>query len=898
MTAPATPRPPRLAERLVALAARRSRWPETTMGDLREEHAALCGRRGPGVAGAWYWLQALGLVAHAARAIAHRAWRACASFAAMGDHPMLTLLGEARFAVRTLRRQKLVAAAVIITMGLGLGANAAAFSMLNVLVLRPFPFAGVDRLTVLSEQSPSNTFPRESVSPANFLDWRRQAVCFDRLAAMAWADVNFSGGNEPERVHGFSVSPAFFDALELRPAVGRLLVDGDDVAGHDRVVVLSDALWHRRFGGRRDVVGEAVRLDGDVYSVVGIAPPGFDFPMGAELWSPLAFTPAMAANRTGRDLTVIGRLRPGASLTDAESEMAVVGARLRQQYPVEDGDYSPRVQTLALGMTDPGMPAILALIQAGALMVLLIGSANIANLLLARGCDRQREIAVRLAIGGSRSRVIRQLIVESLVLGAMAVPVSIGLAWFALRAIKSTMPAQILRFVAGWDRLGVDAPVLAVVLVGAFGASLLFALLPALQTSKPDLTQALREGGRTVAGARSRQRMRRTFVIAELALVLPLLVAAGLAASAAQRFANGPQGYDPRGVLAMQTRLPDGPYASAETRRQFTERLIDEVVRVPGVTAAATINLIPTSDSNASRAVDIDGHPPADVHHRPEVTYRIVSPRYFETLAIPVIRGRAVTRDDGPQAPPVALVSQSMADRFWPHENPLGRRLRVVDGDHPDAPWMTVVGLTGDVIDDWFDRRNTPMLYLPMAQQPSFTVTLVARTEGEPAALAPAVRHALQTVDANQPPTIVTTLSQSLHDRTIGLQMIGAMMAALGGLALVLAAIGIYSLMAYDVSQRRHEIGLRMALGATRGDVWRFTVGQAGRLSAMGLGVGLVLALLSGRLVESALFGIVALDPLLLASLTLGLLTTALVATLVPARLATRVDPATALRGE
>jgi putative ABC transport system permease protein len=421
----------------------------------------------------------------------------------------------------------------------------------------------------------------------------------------------------------------------------------------------------------------------------------------------------------------------------------------------------------------------------------------------------------------------------------------------------------------------------------------LLGLLPALQVSKPDLTQALREGGRSVAGSLSRQRVRRLVVMAELALALPLLVAAGLAASGGLRFATGPQGYDPRGVLAMQTTLPP-TYATPDARRQFAERLIEESSRWPGVDAAATANLIPTSDSNSVRAIEIDGRPVADPSHRPVVMYRIVSSRYFDVMSIPILRGRAFGADDRADGQPVAVISQSLAERYWPNEDPIGRRIHTPTDT--GSGWMTVVGISGDIIDDWFNRRNAPALYVPMTQRPSFTVTLVTHTGGDAAALAPGVRAALRRVDANQPPTIITTLVQSLHDRTIGLQMIGVMMGVVGAIALVLAAIGIYSLMAYDISQRRQEIGVRMALGATRGDVVRFTVGHAGRLAGIGLGIGLILGIGAGKVVEGALFGVVSLGAPLLAGITLVLAVTVLLACVVPARSASRVDPATALQ--
>jgi putative ABC transport system permease protein len=888
-------RPPRIAERIIAAVSGPSPWTETTLGDLSEEHAARSTRRGSMPADVWYWLQTISIVGGVVARGLSRAWRAVVVSLKTGDSPMRTLIAEFRFALRTLRRQPLVAAAVITTIALGLGANAAAFSMLNALVFQPFSFPNLDRLAIIAEYSPQAPFSNPRASPANFLDWQRQADRFDHMAAFAWSDVNMTGGQEAERVHGFQVSGSFFEMIGTQPAMGRLIAPEDDVLGSHRVMVLSDALWKRSFGARADVVGLPVRVDGEPYTVVGVAPAGFEFPLGSEYWRPLAMNAATAALRNQRYIAVMGLLKPGSTMDDAQAQMSVIGARLRQQHPVDNRDFSPRVQTLTLGMIDPGLPAILSMIQLGALVVLLIGGANIVNLLLARGADRQREIALRLAIGGSRLRIIRQLITESLVLGAVAVPIALALAHLALQAVKGTLPARVLKFVPGWENLGVDLPLVGVALLGALVTALLLGLFPAMQTSRPDLTSALREGGRNLTGGRSRQRLRRFVVIAELALALPLLVAAGLAASGGYQFSEGPQGYEPAGVMTMQTRLPDS-YATPQARRQFADRLIDEAARLPGVTSAATINAAPTSDSDTSRAIEIDGRPIANPSDRPVLMFRVVSARYFDVMSIPILRGRAFSAEDGPDGQPVALVSQSMAARYWPNQDPIGRRVRTFD--NPESPWMTVVGITGDVIDDWFNRRNAPAVYVSASQRPTYSVTLVARTTGDPTQLGPGMRAALRTIDPNQPPILLTSMSQALHDRTSGIRTIGVMMAALGGLALVLATIGLYSLLAYDVIQRRQEIGVRMALGATRGDVVRFTIGHVGRLAGIGLGVGFGLAILAGRAVESALFGVVSLGAPLLVGITLTLCATALLAGVVPARQASRVDPATSLQAQ
>ncbi|HEY6358427.1 MAG TPA: FtsX-like permease family protein, partial [Vicinamibacterales bacterium] len=458
---------------------------------------------------------------------------------------------------------------------------------------------------------------------------------------------------------------------------------------------------------------------------------------------------------------------------------------------------------------------------------------------------------------------------------------------------KAAMPAVLVRFVAGWNHLGIDEHLLLFTLVAAMGTAVIVGLLPAAQSSRPDVTNSLRDGGRTGTAGVARSRMRRGLVVAEVALALPLLVASGLSAIGAGRFAGGPQGYDPAGVLRMSTVLPEATYATPAVRRRFVERLVESAARVPGVIAAATTSSLPANSSNQSRDVEIDGLP-IDPSHPLAVNYRAVSPRYLEALRIPMIRGRGLADADGEASQTVAVVSRSMASRFWPGKDAIGKRFRVVHT--PAFDWITVVGICGDTIDDWFDSRNEPTMYLPVAQTPDAHVNLVARTFGDPTSLAPALRAALAAVDPEQPAFQVMTMEEALRQRTIGLRFIAGLMAVFGGLAFVLAAVGIYAVMASYVAQRRHEIGIRLALGASRRDVLQLLAGQAGRLSVAGVGIGLVLAMALARLMESALFGIVSADPGLFAATAIALAGTAMVASLIPAHRATRVDPARVLR--
>lgn len=887
--------PPRLGEWLISRITRHDVWADVTTGDLREEHAALEGRRGRAIANAWYWLQVLALIGDRARDGLAGSVSALRAFFSLGDRPMFTVRREIGRALRVHARQPLVAAAIVSTLALGLGVNAAAFQLVNAFILHPLPGLNVDGLVMISEQPPGAMYSQGSVAPANFYEWRREAKSVDKLAVFDWWEVNLAGGSEPERVLGFQVTGDFFDMFGLVPAAGRFLAETDEAPGATRVVVMSNRLWKRRFGARSDVVGQPLRIAGENYTVVGVAPEGFDFPNTAEVWAPYPHTAENAANRKDRSLTAFGRLAPGVPIAQARQEVQALYTRMRATYPHDNDGLAANVRTLAEGIRDDGSPQVVAMIQVAALLVLLIGGTNIANLLIARGWDRQRETAVRLAIGANRSHVLRQFAVESLVLGVPAVPLALGMAWVSLHAMRAAMPARIERFIPGWSQIAVDWRLAVVTLVAALVAALLFSVVPALQTSRPALSHALGQGGRTTTGGARRQRFRRALVITEIALALPLLVAAGLSTLAARRLATGPQGFDPSGVIVVRTQLPDAGFADPIARRDFNDRLLAKVSAVPGVRAAGTVNHLPSSDSSSSRPIVIEGTTLAPNQPPPMVVYRVISPGYLETMRIPIQRGRDFTTVDRENAQPVAIVSAAMSHQFWPDADPIGRRLQLTDV--PDSPWYTVVGIAGNIIDDWFDRRNAATVYLPMAQRPQYAVELAARTTGDPSRLAPDLRRALRAVDPFQPAELLT-MSTLVADRTVGLRMIGAIMAMLGALALVLAAIGIYALMAYYVAQRRQEIGVRLALGASRASVVRMTVSGAGRLALAGLSVGLVLAVALSRVMESALFGTVTAEPALFITITAILAATSLVASLVPARHAASVDPAQALRTE
>ena len=802
---------------------------------------------------------------------------------------------DVRYAVRSLAKRPLMSLTVIMTLALGIGANAAVFNIINALVLHPYTLRDVDRIIMPVQTAPNEVGKRERVSPANFLDWRRDTApggAVRDLAAFDWWEANLMGRDEPEYAMGFRVTSAFFAAMGVSPALGRGFRPEEEVVGEDRKVVLSDGLWRRRFGADPAIVGKAILVDGALTEVVGIMPPTFDFPMGAEVWRPFALDPKIAPSRTSTHLTVIGRLADGRTPADAQAEMALIAARLQHDFPRENKDRQIVVHTLASGMRDVGLDAVLALWQAAAVFVLLIACANIANLLLARGAERGREIAVRLALGSSRGRITREALLESLILATVAVPIGLVIGTTFVRVIQSFMPARIVKFVAGWNQLGLDTRMVVMTVLLGFAAAFVCGAIPALQLSRSQLAEALKSDGRTGPGL-SRHRLRRALVIGEVALALPLLVCALLSVRSVTTYLTGWQGYDPSGLLALKLVLPEARYPDIDSRRQFVQRAAESVAAAPGVAGVAVANILPASDSNWSRRIEIAGRPVPEGTLPPGVDYRAVSASFFDVLRQPVLTGRGITPADQAGTMPVVVVSESMAKKFWPAGQAIGSQIRI-----GAEPWLTIVGICGDVIHDWFDARNQPTMYGSILQSPTDRLMFAIRTPGDPASLAADVRRAIRGVDPAQPMFDVLPMPRMLAEKTIGLQFVAGVMGTFGLLALLLAMVGLYAVMSYLVAQRVREIGVRVALGATAADVTRLALAQAARLTGIGLAIGVAIAIALGRVMEAGLLGVVSSDTGTPFAIALLLAVTALAASYFPARRAGAVDPISALRTE
>jgi putative ABC transport system permease protein len=800
------------------------------------------------------------------------------------------MIADLRYALRALVRSPGFTLAVVLTLALGIGANSAIFSVVYGVLIRPLPYAQPDRIVLLFTRYPQ--VGRSNTSLPDFRDWREGTHSFEQLAARHGATFTLTGEGEPERVIADRVTSNFFTTFGVKPMLGRaFLPDEDKVGGEDRVVVLSHGYWQRRFGGDRRVLGKQIQLNGKPWTVVGVAPPEFRFQRAVDLWAPTRADTTLP--RRAEFLDVIGRLKPGVTVEQASTDLGAVVRRLTQQYPQTNGTLSSEVISLREDLVHDVRPSLYAFIGAVAL-VLLIACANVANLLLARGATREREIAVRVALGAGRGRLVRQLLTESVVLALLGGVAGIAIATWCVAALGAMKVEMLPR----QGEIEMNVPVVVFSMSLALATGLLFGLAPALRVSRGPLSASLREGARGATGG-SLARLRGALVLSEVALALMLLVGAGLLIRSFENLSRVDLGFEPAGVLTYSVTFPTSRFPDRTLLPPVYRSILERARTLPGVRTAAISVDLPMAGSGYL-SYTVEGLVPRDA--RPDdppddVQPFNVSPEYFSALRIPLRRGRLLAPTDAETAPRVALVNEEFARRSFQGTDPIGRRITF--GDPADsASWMTIVGVVGNVAQEGVTAKPYPQLYRSIEQWPRSSVLVSLRTDRDAVSLAASARAAMRDVDrdlvVNDMQPLEARVAQSIARPRLSVWLL----TGFSCLALLLAAVGIYGVMAYTVAQRTREIGVRMALGADPGNVKRLVVKQGMRPALLGVVVGLLAALGASRLIASLLYGVSAIDPVTFVVVPLFLAGVALVATYLPARRATLVPPTVALQSE
>jgi putative ABC transport system permease protein len=809
---------------------------------------------------------------------------------------MQAFIQDLRYGARMLLKNPGFTLIAMLTLSLGIGANTAIFSLTNALVLRPFDFPDLDRLVMVSGTTPQQGGEFYRMTPADYADLRRQQTAFVDLAAYQQSNATLTGVGEPERVQNVKVAAGFFRLLGGEAVLGRMFLQEEEQPGRDQVAVLSYDLWQKRFGADPKIVGATVSLDGKVYTVIGVMPASFNFPKPVELWTPLALSNELRNERQDRSLSVVARLKTGVELGQANTEVGMLAQRLATQYPQTNTGRGLTIKLLRQRANGEYNDVFVGLLMAAVGFVLLIACVNIANMQLARASARGRELAVRAALGAGRLALVRQLLTESLLLGLLGGVCGLLVSFWFLDFIRGGLPPEAVRGIAGWEHFRINERVMIFTFLIALASSVIFGLVPALQSSRPDLNETLKEGGRSDGAGVGRQRLRKALIVAEVALALVLLVGAGLMVKGFGRLTEKQhQGFDPRQVLTLRTILPSSRYAEGRQIAAFHRLAQERLAALPGVESATSARFLPGTDNWNSTEFQIEGRPAPPGQER-VLTSQQVGADYFRTVRIPIVKGRAFSGADEEDAPRVAVISEALARRYFPNEDPLGRRVKV--GASESAPWHTIVGVAGDVSRFMFDRETQPILYLPNQQIPDRGAYFVVRASGEPMSAVSAVRAQIAALDDKLPLFEIKSHEQAIADDLAGLRLAAALMAMFGAMALALAGVGVYGVMAYAVSQRTREIGVRMALGAQPRDVLQLVIGQALKLAALGLAIGLPVALALGQVMAGALFGVVALDPMTFVAFTLLLTGVATLAGYLPARRAMRVDPLVALHYE
>jgi putative ABC transport system permease protein len=824
-----------------------------------------------------------------------------------------TLIRNLRYAIRTLARSPGFCAAAVVTLAVGIGANTAMFSLVHAMLVRPLPYPHKDRIVQIWATNAGNGWTRAPVSPLDFIDWRARSQSFERMAAARFwfyslaASSTRNGRADPEQVHGMRVSPGFFEALGVTPPLGRTFLVEEEQPGRDRVVILTHAIWQRRFAADPALIGQTVSIDARPYTVVGILPRDFWFyPIlgkPVELWMPFAFEPSELA-RDARSIIVFGLLKSGMPLERARAEMAAIAGRLEQAYPTENKGWGTRVDA-GINSKEEITPKVLLLFGAVGL-VLLVACANVANLTLARAVLRRREIALRSALGASRRALVGQLLAESAVIGVVGCLAGLGVGALCLWLLVKFWSPRFEAFLyGGLENLQLNGTVLAFSIAATVLSVLMVGLAPALQTSRPSLGDALTSGERVSGPAPGGRRIREALMVSQVAVALMLLIGAGLMISSVGTLQQIDRGLTTDGVLTAQMWPPEARYVQPHELTGFQRRVIDGLATIPGAISASAINFLPLSEMGIGSGFTIEGRPALTAEDRPHAQYCVVAPRYLQTMRIRLLKGRDLVDADSAEAPAVAVIDEKLSRRYWPGEDPIGKRF-AFDARDSESPWqanlasgwITVVGIASTVRGDGLWEDGAPVVYLPYQQNPSRMMHLVVRAEDDPLGLARALRNTVWEVDPDQPLSFVRKMEDvpawALAERHLTTQLL----AVFAGLAILVAASGIYGVIAFTSSRQTRELAIRLTLGAETRQITRMMIVQGLRVAGMGILAGIAGALALTRLLASQLYGVTATDARTFALACTSLILVAVLACYLPARRASRVDPITALREE
>jgi putative ABC transport system permease protein len=813
---------------------------------------------------------------------------------------METLVKDIQYGIRSLLKRPGFTVIAVITLALGIGANTAIFSVVNAVLLRALPFSDPDRLVMVWEDASFAGFPRNTPAAANYADIKAQNQVFEGMAATSTRSFNLTGDGEPEKVEAFAVTADLFPLLGVKPLLGRAMLPEEDRPGANKVVMLNYKLWQQRYGGQENIIGRQLLLSGEKYTVIGVMPAGFQFlDSNVGLWVPIAFTPQELASRGRHYLTVVARLKPGVSVQQADAEVKAIHRRIATDYPDQAGRLSGFVMPLRDQLAGDMRRPLLVLSVAVA-FVLLIACANIANLLLSRAASRKREMAVRAALGASRLRLIRQLLIEGLLMSLTGSVLGLVLAWWSFAFLQRLIPDGLVLS----TKLNLDPRVLAFTLLVTLLTTVLFALAPAFQVSKIDLNLALKQGGGRSGLNAGGNRLRSAMVVAEVALALVLLVGAGLLIQTFIKLRDQYAGLRPESVLTLRTVLPRNKYPDHAQRVAFYKQVLERVKSLPGVVSAGYATGVPLSMKGGTAGFSVEGRSAEQMAAGGiayDANHRQVSADYLKTIGIQIREGRSFDERDNDQAIHVAVVNETMAHQYWPGESPIGKRLKFGDpGD--DLPWVTVVGIAADVRQMGIDQPIKAEIYLPYEQNNDLGFyaprDLAIRSSVDPVSLVAAARNEIHQVDPQQPISNIRTMNDVVGEETASQRLGMTLLTVFAILALVLAALGIYGVLAYFVVQHTQEIGVRMALGAQRSNILRLVLKKGMTLTLLGVVIGLAVAFALTRLMASLIYGVSPTDSLTYAGVALMLTLVAFLACYIPARRATRVDPMVALSYE